>query len=201
MRIAISGSHSLGKSTFVRDFLESHPQYSFEDEPYRALLHAYEIKFAEDQTRHHIQLQLDYCIKQLSKYMPGDRVIFDRCPADYIPYADYTAHYGHTDIDKPFINSLYQAVRHSLVHLDLIVFIPISEKYPIELEQDGHRPPHDFYREWVDKAFKNLYRHHLKSIMPSHNPPKLVEIVGRREERLKQLNQMILAWEKNNEQR
>ena len=35
MRIAISGSHSLGKSTVVRDWLNSNPDYLWEDEPYR----------------------------------------------------------------------------------------------------------------------------------------------------------------------
>jgi hypothetical protein len=48
MRIAISGSHSLGKSTLVSDFLKSHPNYDFEDEPYRALRQVHEIKFAEE---------------------------------------------------------------------------------------------------------------------------------------------------------
>ncbi len=191
MRIAISGSHSLGKSTFVNDFLKAHPNYSFEDEPYRALRHEHDIKFAEDQTRHHIMLQLNYCIRQIKRYNVGANVICDRCPADYIPYASYTVDYGHTDIDKAFIESLYPLVRDSLKNLDLIVFIPISDAYPIELEDDGHRPTHDLYREWVDHAFKKLYRENLTTIMPQTNSPRLIEIVGDRQTRLKQLNTCI----------
>ena len=60
MRVAISGSHSLGKSTFVKDFLNTHLDYAFEEEPYRALMHQHDIKFAEDQTQRHIMLQLDF---------------------------------------------------------------------------------------------------------------------------------------------
>jgi nicotinamide riboside kinase len=33
MRTAISGSHSIGKSTFVRDWAEQHPGYVHEEEP------------------------------------------------------------------------------------------------------------------------------------------------------------------------
>ena len=48
MRIAISGSHSMGKSTFVKDFHISHPEFVLEDEPYRRLAAAGErIHFAE----------------------------------------------------------------------------------------------------------------------------------------------------------
>jgi len=64
MRIAISGSHSLGKSTFVSDFLKAHPNYAFEEEPYRVLRHEHEIRFAEGQRCSDIELQLNYCIGQ-----------------------------------------------------------------------------------------------------------------------------------------
>jgi len=37
MRIAVSGSHSLGKSTVVNDWVAAHPEYRREEEPYRAL--------------------------------------------------------------------------------------------------------------------------------------------------------------------
>jgi hypothetical protein len=37
MRIAISGSHSLGKSTVVNDWVELNGDYMREEEPYRVL--------------------------------------------------------------------------------------------------------------------------------------------------------------------
>ena len=46
MRVAISGSHSLGKSTFVKDFLNTHLDYAFEEEPYRALMHQHDMKWS-----------------------------------------------------------------------------------------------------------------------------------------------------------
>ena len=62
MRIAISGSHSLGKSTVVNDWVAKHPSFTREEEPYRALsLHGpYEILFRDQSTKLHNGIQLYY---------------------------------------------------------------------------------------------------------------------------------------------
>ncbi len=191
MRIAISGTHSQGKSTFVRDFLNKNPHYAFENEPYRAIMHEHEILFGDDQRIEHIELQLNHCLKQIKKYKPGDCVIFDRPPSDYIPYSDYSAVNAQSNIDKSYVESLYPRIKSALTHLDLIVFVPITEEYPINLEDDGHRPTGDFYRVWVDGAFKKLYREDLKQVMPVEEAPLVVEITGSRETRIALLEQVI----------
>jgi nicotinamide riboside kinase len=191
MRIAISGTHSVGKSTFVHDFYKKYPEYIFEDEPYRALMDKHEILFGDNQTQHHINLQLNHCLTHTLSHAKGEKVIFDRAPTDFIPYSNYTALNAHTDIDTAFVKSLYERIRPALKHLDLIVFIPISEDYPIELEDDGHRPTEDFYQRWVDKAFKRLYREELNSIMPKEHAPSLIEITGERKKRIELLEAAI----------
>ena len=103
MRIAISGSHSLGKSTVVRDWREAHPCYLVEEEPYRALSlnGPYEIKFMDKSTKLHNELQLFHSISRVHRYSSiNDNVIFDRCPIDYLAYSRYTAEIGKTDIDS-----------------------------------------------------------------------------------------------------
>lgn len=191
MRIAISGTHSQGKSTFCRDFLARHSDYIFENEPYRALKDKHEILFGDYQTQHHIDLQLNYCLGRLKKYKPGDKVLFDRLPADYIPYSAYTAHNAHTDINQAYVDSLYKRIKPVMHHLDLIVFIPMTEDYEIALEDDGHRPVEDFYRAWVDGAFKIMYHKDLQRILPAINAPKIVEITGPREVRIARLESII----------
>lgn len=192
MRIAISGTHSVGKSTFVKDFSAKHVDYHFETEPYRALMHHHNILFGQHQCQHHINLQLNHCVAHTIQYQKGDKVIFDRCPIDFIPYSDYTAQNADTDIDSDYVDSLYPIVRPTLTYLDLIVFVPIRVDYPMDLENDGHRPTDDFYQTWVDSAFKKLYREQLHTIMPDHDAPKLIEISGSREERISALEQIIL---------
>ncbi len=34
MRIAVSGTHAIGKSTLAEDFVEKHPEFVLEPEPY-----------------------------------------------------------------------------------------------------------------------------------------------------------------------
>jgi len=196
MRIAISGSHSLGKSTFVQDFLEKNPDYQYEQEPYRALMNQYEILFGDLQTQNHIDLQLNYCIQTTLKYQAGNKVIFDRCPVDYIPYADYTAKNAHTDIDDAYVSSLYHRIQPALEHLDIIVFVPIRENYKIELEDDGHRPVEDLYRTWVDAAFKKLYRNNFQDLQAKSHKLKIIEISGPRDERVKLLEKTIEEYRK-----
>lgn len=191
MRIAISGTHSQGKSTFVRDFLQKHAHYTFENEPYRAIMHQHEILFGDQQRIEHIELQLNHCLKQVKKYKLGDCVIFDRPPSDYIPYSDYSAVNAQSDINKAYIDSLYPRIKPALAYLDLIVFIPMCEDYPMMLEADGHRPTDDFYRVWVDEAFKKLYREDLKKLFPQKRAPHVVEITGPREARVTSLEEVI----------
>ena len=71
MRIAVSGSHSLGKSTVVSDWIARYPDYVREEEPYRALaLHGpYEILFRDASTRLHNGIQLYYNIGRVHRYV------------------------------------------------------------------------------------------------------------------------------------
>ncbi len=82
---------------------------------------------------------------------------------------------AHTDIDEAYVDSLYAPVRASLVFFDLIVFVPKRHDYTIELENDGHRPVEDLYRDWVDADFKRIYREQFYRVQP---PKHIVADLG-----------------------
>jgi len=194
MRIAISGSHSLGKSTVVNDWVAAHPEFRREEEPYRALAlnGPYEILFREASTRLHNGIQMYYNISRVYRYSsPADDVIFDRAPVDYLAYSQYTANQGSTDIDSAFVASMVPAVRESLDHLDILAFVPKSEAWPVEMEADGIRPVDHAYRDEVDVIFKQIYREGRFAVMPSVHPPLMLELVGSRHQRLDQLREAI----------
>ncbi|CAK6700738.1 hypothetical protein BBFGKLBO_02925 [Synechococcus sp. CBW1107] len=69
MRIAVSGSHSLGKSTVVNDWVVCHGDYIREEDPYRALglQGPCEILFREASTRLHNGIQLYYSISRVHR--------------------------------------------------------------------------------------------------------------------------------------
>jgi hypothetical protein len=194
MRIAISGSHSLGKSTVVNDWVGAHPEFRREEEPYRALAlnGPYEILFRESSTRLHNGIQLYYNISRVNRYSSAaDDVIFDRAPVDYLAYSQYTANRGTTDIDSAFVASMVPVVRESLDHLDILAFVPKSEAWPVEMEADGIRPVDHAYRDEVDAIFKQIYREGRFAVMPPVHPPLMLELVGSRNQRLDQLQQAI----------
>ena len=82
-------------------------------------------------------------------------------------------------------------------YLDLIVFIPISESYCIDIEDDGIRPTDAFYQEWVDQSFKRMYREKWQSIVGATHKdrPKIVEITGDRQHRVKTLEDVIQSMD------
>jgi hypothetical protein len=204
MRIAVSGSHSLGKSTVVNDWVARHPHFKREEEPYRALgLHGpYEILFRDASTKLHNGIQLYYNIGRVHRYADSSfDVIFDRSPVDYVAYSQYTADQGSTDIDAAFVESMVSGVRESLDHLDILAFVPKSEEWPVDMEEDGIRPVDHAYRDEVDSIFKQIYREGRFGVMPpSKGPgPLLIELLGPRQQRLDQLQAAIDAMKSRGE--
>jgi hypothetical protein len=197
MRIAITGSHSLGKSTVVNQWVDRHPNYRREEEPYRALsLHGpYTIEFREASTRLQNGLQLYYNIGRVHRYcLATDNVIFDRAPVDYLAYSMYTAAQGLSDIDNCFVESMVPVVRESLDRLDILAFVPKSAEWPVEMEDDGIRPVNHAYRDDVDAIFKQIYRESRFDLFPNPDGPRLIELVGPPEQRIAQLELVMAEW-------
>lgn len=197
MRIAISGSHSLGKSTVVNDWVAAHPDFHREEEPYRVLgLNGpYEICFREASTRLQNGIQLYYNVSRIHRYpATADKVIFDRAPVDYIAYSQYTANQGTTDIDDDFVESMVPAVRESPDHLDILAFVSKSDAWPVEMEEDGIRPVDHAYRDEVDTIFKEIYRNSRFNIIPKSGGPRIIELFGPPMQRLEQIRAAILEY-------
>lgn len=192
MRIAVSGTHSVGKSTFVWDFIKTHPDYIREEEPYRALREFYPIKFGKQATNYCNGIQLFYNLNRVQKYQSSnDKVIFDRCPIDYIAYSMYAARYHQTDMDEKFVHSIIEPIRESLALLDLIVFVTVNNKHPIQIENDGIRLIDPKYRIEVDEFLKEIYFNNLFNVFPKQNAPELVELWGSREDRVTKITQLL----------
>ena len=112
---------------------------------------------------------------------------------DYIAYSQYTANDGTTDINDAFVEAMFPRTRNTLQDLDLIVFIPISDRWPVNMEDDGIRSINLHYRSDVDAIFKQIYRDKRFNVMPTRNAPQLIELWGSREQRLERIEQAIEA--------
>jgi len=84
-------------------------------------------------------------------------------------------------------------VRESLDRLDILAFVPVSERWPVAMEDDGIRPVDPEYRDRVDAIFKQIFREGRFDVMPARGGPDVVELEGPREQRLQQLHAAVAA--------
>jgi hypothetical protein len=115
MRIAVTGTHCVGKSTLIDEFLLLHPEFVHEPEPYTVLVTDYGEEFSAEPCIEDFRRQLEFSIDGLSKHAPGDKVIHERSPIDFIAYI------GVLDPNStvPLLDPISK-------HLDLIVYLPIE---------------------------------------------------------------------------
>ncbi len=125
MRIAISGTHGVGKTTLIDEFLQAHPEFKHEPEPYVTMVEELGEEFSQEPGVEDFRRQLDFNVERLRQYSPGEKVIFERCPVDFLAYIDA--------LDRKTAASLVDDVEHALNQLDLIVYLPLEEA-PLESE-------------------------------------------------------------------
>lgn len=185
MRIAVSGTHFMGKSTLIDDFIKTHPGYIYESEPYYQL-EEQDFEFSPEPTLECFLKQLDYSIEQLSQTAHEHKIIYDRCPVDFIAYSMYIADQEFTDFNECYIAERFPLVKEALDTLDLIVFLPITEEDIIHYDGEDSA-----YRTAVDHCFKKLYLDEICDILPSNDHPRIIEIWGDRLSRIKKIDQYL----------
>ncbi|HEX6047519.1 MAG TPA: ATP-binding protein [Pyrinomonadaceae bacterium] len=116
MRIAVSGAHCVGKSTLIDAFLSVHPEYAHEPEPYTVMVEDYGEEFSAEPCVEDFHRQLEFNIERLGRHAPGENVIYERCPIDFIAYMDV--------LDPNNIAPLLEPISR---HLDLIIYLPIEQ--------------------------------------------------------------------------
>lgn len=184
MRIAVSGTHYMGKSTLISDFIKRHPEYKSMVEPYYLLQEEKDVELSLEPSLDSLLEQLKCSIEQL---LDGkDNLIFDRCPVDYIAYAMTLLEKEDMDINDSEVSELFPEVKCALNTLDLIVFLPMTKEYIIEYTEENPA-----YRKAADKCFKKIYRDDQCDIFPRFNHPRVIEISGAPLTRVKSLESYL----------
>lgn len=188
MRIAVSGTHFIGKSTLIEDFIKKHPQYKCEIEPYYKLQEENSAELSLEPSLDSLVEQLDYSISQINESANTQNIIFDRCPVDFLAYAMCILAQDSIDIHDSEVSDRFVDLKAALNNLDLIIFLPISNENHIEYTEENPA-----FRKAADKYFKKIYRDDICDIFPSYNYPKIIEITGDRIERLKKLEGYLIS--------
>lgn len=188
MRSAVSGTHFIGKSTLIADFIKAHPDYKSEIEPYYNLQDETAGDLSLEPTLDNLIAQLNYSIKQILSFKHTKNIIFDRCPVDFLAYAMCSADLHWGNFQDSEIAELFPEIKEALNlnQLDLIVFLPISKENQIDYDEDNPE-----YRKETDKYFKKIYRDDIYDIFPSHCHPRVIEITGTRTARIRKIESYL----------
>jgi predicted ATPase len=126
MRIAVSGTHGVGKSTLIDEFLRTHPAFTHEPEPYTVMVEEFGEEFSEEPNVKDFRRQLEFNIDRLRQHAPGENVIYERCPIDFIAYIDA--------LEVHSVEALLGPVSTAMPDLDLIVYLPLDKDRILESE-------------------------------------------------------------------
>jgi hypothetical protein len=195
MRIIVSGTANVGKSTFIDDFIKRYPTYRKSTFNYRELLGD-----ASTHSKHTtVELQskiLNGMINEIVSWDKDDDVIMDRGPLDNIIYTLWCYGKGSEGFDERFVSECMRANAEVSKFIDLLFFVPRLKDAPITIVDDGTRESDPVYIDEIDVLFKSVIRE--LTMNPNDSPmfypkqiPGIIEIFGSRVERM-ELMQMYL---------
>jgi predicted ATPase len=142
MRIAFAGTHRVGKTTLVEAVAARLRGYVAFEEPYRILEDAGH-EFSDPPTVEDFERQLHQSIAMITG-APA-RALFDRCPLDFVAYAQA--------LDEGIeVDAWIDAARDAMQSLDLIVLVPIEMPDRIVLPAHEDRR----FRARVDERVRTL---------------------------------------------
>lgn len=126
MRIAISGTHRVGKTTLAEALVDSLPGHVLVPEPYY-LLEDEGHEFEDMPSLEDFERQLERSLTSLED--GATNAIFDRCPLDLVAYLRTHRQRAGFDIDH-----WLPRVRSQMATLDLVVFVPIEslDRVPVD---------------------------------------------------------------------
>jgi predicted ATPase len=154
MRIAVSGPHCTGKSTLIDEFLRAHPDFTHEPEPYTVLVEDFGEEFSDPPCVEDFYRQLEFNVECLRQHARGERVIYERCPIDFLAYIDA--------LDSDSTDMALTLVSDAIQHLDLIVYLPLDENDTADCEYPK-------LRKAVDRRLSAIFREDRFGIVSANN--------------------------------
>jgi len=205
MRICISGANNMGKSTLVKDFLNTWTNYKHVDLTYRKKIQE---KLGKDPNgtdyrslsmlgcKENQEFIRNCIIDDISGYTRNDNVIYDRGLWDNLMYSLYLCGNGAQGCDGEWIKSQLPIFKEAFKLYDVILFIPLLEGYstPVIPEGNADLDREVVFRSECDNIFKALQKEYLdgkRNWLPKDDCPAIVEIFGTPQERIEMIKLYI----------
>jgi hypothetical protein len=186
MRIAVSGTQNIGKSTYINDFLKKWTMYKRPEKTYREIIKEKNLNINEIGDEDSQNIILNALVDQALSTSKDDFTICDRCVLDNLVYSSWLNLNGK--VSDSFLEKTRTIVRETLKFYDIIFFLPITKFSSIQIEDQGLRSTDPKYREEIDiifKAIQESYNRMDGRVFAADECPALIEIFGNPEERIK----------------
>lgn len=169
MKIAVSGTHFSGKSTFIEALHKKLPDYSLIDEPY-FLLEQLGHSFSDPPSLDDFEQQFELSNSLILDSDPN--TLFDRSPLDFLAYAIAL---NKKINQEEWTHKLHQ----SIPLLDLIFYIPIETPDRIPLPPSENQD----LREDVDLQLQDFLLNDSLDLLAK---TKVIQIAGPLDQRITQ---------------
>ena len=173
MRIAVTGTHGVGKTTLAEDLATSGSEFNLVPEPY--LVFQNDATFIDGTNTQDLEEQLDQSCDLILESSDEKDNVFDRCPIDFLAYLDVAAKsegFEWTPSSKQLAR-----IQRTVEALDLVVFVPL-------LEDDEITVPIEYpkLRRQVDRRLKSILHDDEFGFLESGL--RQLEVFGPREKRV-----------------
>ncbi len=186
MRVAISGSHSTGKTTLIAAFLRRHPDYAHEPEAFETLADDVELTESAGPTPESLRSLLEYTVSAVHGHGARQRVIFERSPVDYLAYAAASRGAWQPREVQDFLARFTPIVRASVRQLDVIAYLPVSTVGPVRRRGENRR-----FRRRVAVSLEHALLDDVYGLFGEGRPPQVVSLPSVPEKQLAELDRLV----------
>lgn len=187
MKILITGTSCVGKTTFINDFLKQWPMYKAPKRSYRQVAKKEAIKLNREGDVEGQRAIQKILFDQIEETKNEKYVIYDRGPLDNLVYSIWLNAKKLGNVDDLFIEQSIAKVKRIVSTYDIIFFIPILRDYPVDVVEDEQRDTNPEFRTEVDNLFKGIIETYHKgkdTFFPKEDCPAIIEIFGTPEQRI-----------------
>ena len=194
MKILITGTSCVGKTTFINDFLKQWPMYIAPKRSYRQEAKKADIKLNREGDIAGQKAIQEILYKQLEDTKNEKYVVYDRGPFDNLVYSIWLNAKKLGNVDDLYIEQAIAKFKKTVSVYDIIFFIPILKDYPVAVVEDEQRDTNPEFRMEVDNLFKGMietYHKGKNTFFPKDDCPAIIEIFGTPEQRIEMVKLYI----------
>ena len=184
--MTVIGTQCIGKSTFIKDFLEVNSKFILPEVNYRKVIEQNKLKLNREGDYRSQRYLSDFMRDQaleLSKEKDKFYIV-DRSIIDVVAYSMWLYDNRPDVFSEDQICQMITELIDYVKIYDLVVYIPLSLCNNVKVEDDKFRDTNIEYRENIDNNFKNIFD---MLDMGEFKMPKIISIYGNRTERIEML--------------